>query len=77
MDDCDAIVIDYNSDFQWDSIFIRSNEHGHALIICGESLPVISEGVNHVVISDAVLASRWIDVHGVIVTGESANVNKC
>jgi len=63
MNDGDAIGIIDNTDLERLTVGRRPDEHGDVGIIGLEASPVMSKGVEHVVIDDAVLAGARLDVH--------------
>lgn len=56
MDNRDTIVIDDDADLQGITTLRWADEHGDVRIIGCECLPMISKGVEHVVICHAVFA---------------------
>jgi hypothetical protein len=56
VNDCDSDIVDDHANFQRFSARGRTDQHGDIGIISFEGLPVISKGVDHVIVSDSVFA---------------------
>ena len=63
MDDCCPVGVHDDADLQWGSASGRPDEHDHVRIVSVEGSPVVSVGVVHVCVEDAVLAGACFDFH--------------
>jgi hypothetical protein len=77
MDNRDTIVIDDDADLERITTLRWADEHGDVRVVGFKSPPVISKGVDHVVICHAVFAGRWLDVHDRMLPTAGDSVNKC
>lgn len=77
MDDCSAIGVVDDADFQRLTVRRWSDEHRDVGIICLEASPVVSECVEHVVFGDTVLAGARLDVHLIRLRIRQPFVNMC
>ncbi len=62
MNDAKAVVVGYDTDFEWVGGSGRADEQCHLGIVGFECSPVISNCVNHVVVGGTVLAGARLDV---------------
>ena len=77
MDDGFAIVIDNHSNLQRLAGLRRADEHRDRLVVGCEGDVVVSVGVEHVVIVDAVLAGARLDVRFHTIGRGAYIVNMC
>ena len=77
MDDRRSTVIDDYTHLERLAALRRADEHRDVRIIGLVRLPVVPERVEHVVVRDAVPASRRLDVHDNSLRRSTAIVNTC
>lgn len=77
MNDRNAIGIVDNTNLQRLTVRRWSDEHRDVGIAGLEASPVVSQGVEHVVIGDTVLAGARLDVRSVRLRTGLASVNIC
>jgi|CXWL01.1.fsa_nt_gi hypothetical protein len=77
MDDRFAFVIENDSNLERRAVSTWSNEHRHRRVVGREGSPVVSVGVDHVVIRDTVLSSARLDVHFDTLQDFTDPVNRC
>ena len=77
MDHRSAVVVGDDTDLQRLSARRRADEHRDRVIVSLEGSPVMSKGVEHVVVGDTVLASARLDVHFSRVATNGMTVNTC
>ncbi len=66
MDDRFTISIDNHTDLNWCTVLSWSHEHRHRHIVGFKGFPVMSVGVNHVIVGDTVLTGTVLDIHPAI-----------
>jgi hypothetical protein len=62
MDDRLAVGVDDDSDLERGSVTTRADEHRHVTVIGCDCSPVMSVRMQHVVVSDTVLAGACLDI---------------
>jgi len=77
VDDRFAFVIDDDTDLKRRAVSTWAYEHRHRSVVGSESSPVMPIAVQHVFVSDTVLAGARLDVHLDTLTRRSRNVNTC
>jgi len=77
VDDRLAVVIDDDANLDRCAVSTWSDEHRHRRVVGCERSPVMSIGVQHVVVSDTVLAGARLDVHLDTLTESPRHVNTC
>jgi len=77
MDHRCSILVGDDADLQRLRARRRTDEHRDRVVVGLEGLPVMSKGVEHVVVGDTVLAGARLDVHLGSVTTISTTVNTC
>jgi len=77
MDHRCSIVVGDDTDLKRICARRRTDEHRDRVIVGLEGLPVMSQGVEHVVVGDTVLAGARLDVHLTSVTTNRTTVNTC
>lgn len=77
MNDRNTTGIVDNTNLQQLTVRRWSDEHRDVGIVGLEASPVVSQGVEHVVIGDTVLAGARLDVHSVRLRTSAAIVNIC
>jgi len=68
MDHCGAVVVGDDADLQRFGARRRADEHRDRVVVGLEGLPVMSKGVEHVVVRNTVLAGARLDIHSQSVT---------
>ena len=72
-----ARVVGDDTDLQRLAARRQADKHRDRVVVSLEGLPVMSKGVEHVVVGDTVLAGAGLDVHSQSETTKRTTVNTC
>jgi hypothetical protein len=75
VDNCDTVVIDDDAYLEWITTGGGTYEHCDVRIIGLERPPMVSKGMEHVIVCDTVFAGRRFDVHGRTLLMATLDVN--